>query len=297
MNNEFQNIIKNSIIYNKISQSYLLSSNTNTNLTKYILDFINLINNEKFENINKIKFGELYFLVDGKDESIKKESVLNAIKSIQESSLSSNSSKYKILIIRNIENGSAQSLNSLLKFLEQSPLNLITVMTTNKRNSVLKTIRSRSFEINIKQEISTKGYDQNKFDIFFDTLFSDDEKKEQFLNEKNLNILNMLDKHLNNNDSNIFSFLYEFLLSNNWYLLVNYLYMYFHELYLMNTSETKFNNIYVNSKNLNSVSMWKIKNILLTTKKYLDIFKNPNLYFKIQKSAFITSLEEIYDNK
>jgi hypothetical protein len=49
--------------------------------------------------------------------------------------------------------------------------------------------------------------------------------------------------------------------------------------------------IYINKSNLLSIS--KTEKTLKIIKKYLNIFKNKTLNFKIQKSAFITSLEEI----
>ena len=95
-----------------------------------------------------------------------------AIKNIQESSLNFTSSKHKILIIKNIEKGTAQSLNALLKFLEQSPPNLITIMTCNKRNSVLKTIRSRALEININQLIFKSKNTTDKFLLFINSFIT-----------------------------------------------------------------------------------------------------------------------------
>ena len=86
MNNNFEEIIKNSIIYKKISQTYLLSaSSKNIDLTKYVIFFINLVNGEKFSSLKDITFGEMYYKIEEKDDSIKKDDVLLAIKNIQES--------------------------------------------------------------------------------------------------------------------------------------------------------------------------------------------------------------------
>ena len=278
MNNNFEEIIKNSIIYKKISQTYLLSaSSKNIDLTKYVIFFINLVNGEKFSSLKDITFGEMYYKIEEKDDSIKKDDVLLAIKNIQESSLNFTSSKHKILIIKNIEKGTAQSLNALLKFLEQSPPNLITIMTCNKRNSVLKTIRSRALEINI---IFKSKNTTDKFLLFINSN-----------NKKNLDALIKLDKNLSTNLSNIFSFMYEIFTNKNWYILLNYLYIYFYEMFLLNKC-FDIVPIYINKSNLLSIS--KTEKTLKIIKKYLNIFKNKTLNFKIQKSAFITSLEEIW---
>ena len=78
MNNNFEEIIKNSIIYKKISQTYLLSaSSKNIDLTKYVIFFINLVNGEKFSSLKDITFGEMYYKIEEKDDSIKKDDVLN----------------------------------------------------------------------------------------------------------------------------------------------------------------------------------------------------------------------------
>jgi len=217
MNNNFEEIIKNSIIYKKISQTYLLSaSSKNIDLTKYVIFFINLVNGEKFSSLRDITFGEMYYKIEEKDDSIKKDDVLLAIKNIQESSLNFTSSKHKILIIKNIEKGTAQSLNALLKFLEQSPLNLITIMTCNKRNSVLKTIRSRALEININQLIFKSKNTTDKFLLFINSIYNNEEIDENLTNnKKNLDALIKLDKNLSTNLSNIFSFMYEIFTNKN----------------------------------------------------------------------------------
>lgn len=293
MNNNFEEIIKNSIIYKKISQTYLLSaSSKNIDLTKYVIFFINLVNGEKFSSLKDITFGEMYYKIEEKDDSIKKDDVLLAIKNIQESSLNFTSSKHKILIIKNIEKGTAQSLNALLKFLEQSPPNLITIMTCNKRNSVLKTIRSRALEININQLIFKSKNTTDKFLLFINSIYNDEEIDENLTNnKKNLDALIKLDKNLSTNLSNIFSFMYEIFTNKNWYILLNYLYIYFYEMFLLNKCFDIIP-IYINKSNLLPIS--KTEKTLKIIKKYLNIFKNKTLNFKIQKSAFITSLEEIW---
>ena len=49
MENYYFDIIKNIIDQNKLSQVYLLSSSPNLDLNKYIVYFINKINNENFD--------------------------------------------------------------------------------------------------------------------------------------------------------------------------------------------------------------------------------------------------------
>lgn len=72
MDNYYFDIIKNIIDQNKLSQVYLLSSSPNLDLNKYIVYFVNKINNENFDSLKSIKFGELYFLVEGNKKIVLK---------------------------------------------------------------------------------------------------------------------------------------------------------------------------------------------------------------------------------
>lgn len=61
MNNSYYQIIENSIQKNKLSQVYLLISSPHINMDKYIIHFINKINNEQFDIKKKINFIDPYF--------------------------------------------------------------------------------------------------------------------------------------------------------------------------------------------------------------------------------------------
>ena len=186
MENYYFDIIKNIIDQNKLSQVYLLSSSPNLDLNKYIVYFINKINNENFDSLKSIKFGELYFLVEGnKKNSIKKDELAEACKDVIESSLTSNK-KYKILILKNIENSSISSLNAMLKFLEEPPKNTIILMTTNNKNKVLKTIKSRAFEIKITNKSITKI--DNKYLEFFCQISDNEEFLKQINQDENVKL-------------------------------------------------------------------------------------------------------------
>ncbi|TPR53369.1 DNA polymerase III [Metamycoplasma neophronis] len=153
INSTFIQIIDHSILNNKLQQVYLLSCSTLNNFDNYLIEFINRVNHENFYKWNEIIFGDLYFCIDGSQKTISKQEVLDAMKLMNESN-SNHNNKYKFLIIKNIENGTAQTLNSLLKFLENPPANLIVLMTTKQKSSVLKTIKSRAFLIDIKNTIT-----------------------------------------------------------------------------------------------------------------------------------------------
>lgn len=78
--------------------------------------------------------------LDGYTQTIKKEDIQNIIENFN---LSPYGNSNKLYIIRGIENTSQQAINSLLKFLEEPPLNTYALITTRNINNVLVTIKSR----------------------------------------------------------------------------------------------------------------------------------------------------------
>lgn len=81
-----------------------------------------------------------FIYVSGKDEKIKKGSV----ESIQERfSKSSFEGTAKIYLLENIENATAEAMNSLLKFLEEPEKGIYAIFTCSNINRVLPTIQSR----------------------------------------------------------------------------------------------------------------------------------------------------------
>ncbi|AZG68920.1 hypothetical protein [Mycoplasma struthionis] len=145
-------MINNAINYQKLNQVYLFSSDTINDFDECLLFFINQINKENFYTLGDIDFGSLYFLINGEDKNIAKEDLVKIQSELEIAPLENN--KRKILIIKNIENGTEKSLSSLLKFLEEPPKNTIILMTSVNKKDVLKTIKSRAFNIDIFAEDS-----------------------------------------------------------------------------------------------------------------------------------------------
>ncbi|MDR0545899.1 MAG: hypothetical protein LBG49_03220 [Mycoplasmataceae bacterium] len=86
------------------------------------------------------KYLDLVF-VDGESKIIDKETITSLI----DSSYYSATEKwgYKFFVIKNIENSNKQSLNALLKFLEEPPRNTFGIITAKSLQKVLPTIVSR----------------------------------------------------------------------------------------------------------------------------------------------------------
>lgn len=139
-------IIKNSFSSNKISHSYLFSAQKNYKIEAEVLFLINKLIS-KHGDRDPLTYPDLTIL-DGSKGIISKESVVLAIEKLQQTSL--DDLGIKILWIKNIENGNAQSLNSLLKFIEEPTKKTFIVMTTNAISQVLSTIKSRSQVITLK---------------------------------------------------------------------------------------------------------------------------------------------------
>lgn len=86
-------------------------------------------------------------IIDGKEETIKKEYFESLQTNFSKSSLEG---KAKIYIINYIENATTVAVNSLLRFLEEPDENLYAILTTANINSVLPTIVSRCQNIHLK---------------------------------------------------------------------------------------------------------------------------------------------------
>ncbi|MEA4276548.1 hypothetical protein [Mycoplasma sp. 21DD0573] len=133
--------INDSAKLNKLNHLFLLTANSNYNFDKDLLDFINNINPTRIAELDKLNLPSNIYYLDGSEEPIKKEEFENVFNEV---SYSSNFDKYKIVIIKNIENSSLIALNSLLKSIEEPSDKVVIIMTTNNVNNVLPTILSRA---------------------------------------------------------------------------------------------------------------------------------------------------------
>lgn len=133
--------INDSAKLNKLNHLFLLTANSNYNFDNDLLDFINNINPTPMAELDKLNLPSNIYYLDGSEEPIKKEEFENVFNEV---SYSSNFDKYKIVIIKNIENSSLIALNSLLKSIEEPSDKVVIIMTTNNVNNVLPTILSRA---------------------------------------------------------------------------------------------------------------------------------------------------------
>ncbi|AXE60768.1 DNA polymerase III [[Mycoplasma] phocae] len=288
VSNEFLKIINNSIKENKLQQVYLFSQLVTNDFDEYIISFINTINGEKFNQFSELKFKDLYLCVNESNQLITKEAIAEAMLWAFKSNLS-NHHKFKILIIKNIENGTPQSLNSLLKFLENPPTHTIVIMTTNQMNKVLKTIRSRAFIINIKTNL-TKINSIKDFILVYANKYNLDD------HEKLNTLLKNLKSAIISSFSKPESFLY-FLLKHFDKDLANFLLVFMIFIYedLAKISNNLTTNLTIlslkDAKTINNSS--KIDEIIECLKAMYKTLKT-NVNFPLQKSNFLIKIEKIY---
>lgn len=92
------------------------------------------------ERVDHLTYSDMDFL-NGEEGTIKKEDVANLIDNF---SKTPNEEKgIKVYVIHQVENMTPESVNSLLKFLEEPPLNTYAILTSNNVTKVLPTIVSR----------------------------------------------------------------------------------------------------------------------------------------------------------
>lgn len=121
------------------------------------------------QRIINLNSSNVFILGDGVSK-IKKTEVLEVINKFSQTSLEDN--KNKMYIIRNGETLSEDSANSLLKFLEEPPLNTYAIICTNDRTQILSTIKSRSkfFNINVEKP----NMEHNKLNDLINSKSKDD---------------------------------------------------------------------------------------------------------------------------
>lgn len=134
-------ILNNAIKTGKLHHSYIFAADTGVQIKDEPLFLIQTLISEDGKNNNPLKYPDL-FVIKGKNGVIKKEDVVNTIETLNETSLDDRG--YKFVMIENIEQANVQSLNSLLKFIEEPTPNTYFLITTNNVQSLLPTIQSRS---------------------------------------------------------------------------------------------------------------------------------------------------------
>ncbi|MHA3801572.1 hypothetical protein [Mycoplasma sp. VS30B] len=133
----------------KLNHLFLLQGEENYSFDNDLINFINAINGNK--EVSTLEYlTPNVLLLDGSEESIKKDELDNAFYALSFASTTKRLYKYSILVIKNIENTSLNGLNSILKSIEEPSEDLIIVLTSNNINALLDTIISRAQVIKVE---------------------------------------------------------------------------------------------------------------------------------------------------
>lgn len=146
---EFYSIMKNAINTSKISHAYMFEIDDNLDIDEFEKDIckilINsddndtnlLIDNDNYPNIKKVQADGLW---------IKKEQIQEVQSDFRKESYDNN---LKIYIIDDASKLNKSSGNTLLKFLEEPEKNIVAILLTKNKYSVIKTIMSRCINISL----------------------------------------------------------------------------------------------------------------------------------------------------
>lgn len=152
-------ILFNSVNKDKISHAYLFETNNYENgfdlalaFSKYLLCPNHFANNKNCNNclqcsiIDKKDYLDLK-IIDSDGLWIKKEQLDNLQMEFSKKSITGS---YQVYIINHAEKLNTQAANSILKFLEEPVPNIIAILVTNNKYSLLDTIISRCQIISLK---------------------------------------------------------------------------------------------------------------------------------------------------
>lgn len=146
--------IENSKINNSFSHAYLFYGEPGVDIFEIAFEAVKLMvcNDDKCINsktIEELNYPDL-LIINPEKNLIAKTDIVSMIKNMSNTALVKDNKK--ILIIKNIDLGNKQSLNSLLKYMEDPSENTHIIMTTNKIDLLISTIKSRAQNILVKRK-------------------------------------------------------------------------------------------------------------------------------------------------
>ena len=186
----FDNNISKYIKKNQINHAYLLETNYSDKLSlaKRIIDKI-----LSFEEVNVTyedleKNGDL-IIVNGDNGTIKTEEIESIKERFKTTSLLNSK---RIYIINGIEKLNMYAANKLLKFLEEPEDDIVSILITENKNNVIKTIISRCFNLRFFINDNNSSYDEEYVDKLFDFIMNIEENQEKAIAFQNRIYINDL---------------------------------------------------------------------------------------------------------
>ena len=264
---EMTNLYKNNKMPNKILLSGKKGSGKAT-LTYHIINYI-LSADEDFKyNVEGLSISSEnrsykllqnnshpnFFLVDLIDDkkSIDIAQIRNMITYINKSSFND---KPRFILIDNIENLNKNSVNALLKIIEEPNTNIYFILIHNNEKKILPTLRSRCltfkiiFSFDETINISNSLLDSDVFNLISYNLLNPYNTVGDIINLINLGN----EKKINLKECTVISLL-DLLIDNSYYkknkpvkeMMINFIELYFLKLYKISNSKKKFIKIYQN---------------------------------------------------
>lgn len=197
-------ILLNSLKKDRLSHAYLFELNGYSKgydlalaFAKFLLcpnNYSNLTNCKNCNQCNNIDLANYLELkiINPDGQWIKKEQLEELQNEFIKKSIYGNK---KIYIINQAERMNASASNSLLKFLEEPPENIIAILITDNMYQLLNTIISRcqiiSFE---KNNYSNKS---NSVEIIANTLFKNNSEVEEFINKTGIKYIDTVIEYIN----------------------------------------------------------------------------------------------------
>ena len=308
MNTKIQSLkaISNSKLNDSFSHAYLFFAEQGVDVLLVAIEAIKIIvcDNDKCMNaktIEELNYPDLLF-INPENNLITKESIISMIKIMSNTSLVIN--KKKILLIKDIDLGNKYSLNSLLKYIEEPSKNTHIIMTTNKIDALLPTIKSRAQNIMVKRQTTIEIINDllaNKIDPQYIRLFANifpnaDKVKEMDYKkfEKTYSdILDALKKGIDNSEKMKIALSLSITKENILYAISILEYFYFQVQTMIEDEYPLFPNhtSLINKYKKNKIEYSEIQNYISLLK--ISFMNKGN--FNLQKENFLIKLVSIYE--
>ena len=242
-----KSIGKSTLAYHFINYVFSVNENHSYNIKTNEID----TNNNSFKLIKNGSHPNFH-LIDLIDEkkSIEISQIRNMINYANKSSFNNNP---RFVLIDNVENLNINSLNALLKIIEEPNINIFFILIHNDSKKIIKTLKSRClpFKINLTFDQSIKITNQllngNIFELLNNDLINYYDKPGYYVNLINFS----KDNQINLNEFNLKKFLL-LLIENNYYkknnfikfIIFNYIELYFLKIFKLSTNKNKIFNFY-----------------------------------------------------
>ncbi|WP_036453004.1 AAA family ATPase [Mycoplasma buteonis] len=155
INPEIINSLKKQIALKKNSHLYLLSAPNHYDFEAELLSLVNCFLNHEVKTFSQEILPNNLFLAGFNNDFTK-----DKLEEVFWKATFKNNNDLNVIIINQIEHFSIQSLNSILKSIEEPTENLVIIIATNNISHVLPTILSRAQKIIIKPLKSIEIYSQ-----------------------------------------------------------------------------------------------------------------------------------------